>query len=97
MLKGSLPELFLDTDVVFDILSKRKPHFEHSVRILDLAASDRVALLIAESSLANLICLSVDIYKLEGVEKRLIDFISVCGIISGGKSVMNPEEFLSQI
>ncbi len=91
-MKGSLPELFLDTDVAFDILSKRKPHFEYSVRILELAASDRVALLIAESSLANLIYLSFDIYKLEGAEKgaekRLLNFISVCDIISGGKSVM---------
>jgi len=86
-LRGSLPELFLDTDVVFDILSKRKPFFENSVRILELAASDHVALLIAESSLANLIYLSFDIYKLENAEEKLLDFISACNIISGGKSV----------
>jgi predicted nucleic acid-binding protein len=89
MLKGSLPELFLDTDVVFDILSKRKPHFEHSVRILELAASDRAALLIGECSLANLIYLSFEIYKLADAENRLLNFISACGIVSGGKSVMN--------
>jgi predicted nucleic acid-binding protein len=88
MLKGSLPEIFLDTDVAFDILSKREPHFEHSVRILGLAAADKALLLIAESSLANLIYLSFDIYKLEGAEKRLLDLISACSIISGGKSVM---------
>ncbi len=89
MLKGSLPELFLDTDVAFDILSKRMPHFEHSVRILELAASDRAVLLLTESSLANLIYLSFDIYKLEDAEKRLLHLISACSIISGGKSVIN--------
>ncbi|MCC5913960.1 MAG: PIN domain-containing protein [Balneolaceae bacterium] len=88
MLKGSLPEVFLDTDVAFDILSKRKPHFEHSVRILEMAASDKIALLISESSLTNLIYLSFDIYKLESADKKLLDFISTCSIISGGKSVM---------
>ena len=87
-MEGSLPEVFLDTDIAFDILSKRKPYFENSVRILELAASDRVAILIGESSLANLIYLSFDIYKLEHAEIRLLDFISVCSIISGGKSVM---------
>ncbi|MEX2600920.1 MAG: PIN domain-containing protein [Balneolaceae bacterium] len=88
MLKGSLPEVFLDTDVAFDILSKRVPHFEYSVQVLELAASDRISLLIAESSLANLIYLSFDIYKLEDAEKRLLDLISACSMISGGKSVM---------
>lgn len=88
MLKGSLPEIFLDTDVAFDILSKRVPHFQHSVRLLELAAEDKVALLIAESSLANLIYLSFDIYKLKNAEQRLHDFISACEIISGGKEIM---------
>jgi len=88
MLKGSLPEIFLDTDVSFDILSKREPHFQDSVRLLELAAEDKAALLIAESSLANLIYLSFDIYKLKNAEKRLIDFISACEVISGGKEVM---------
>ncbi|MFN2372425.1 MAG: type II toxin-antitoxin system VapC family toxin [Cyclonatronaceae bacterium] len=88
MLKGSLPELFLDTDVAFDILSKREPHFHHSVQLLELAAKDKAALLIAESSLANLIYLSMDIYKLSNTEKRLLDFISACDVISGGKPIM---------
>ena len=88
MLKGSLSEIFLDTDVAFDILSKRKPYFQHSVRLLELAAEDKAVLLIAESSLANLIYLSFDIYKLENAEKRLLDFISACYVISGGKEIM---------
>jgi len=36
MLKGNLPEIFLDTDVTFDILSKRVPHFQYSVRLFFL-------------------------------------------------------------
>lgn len=88
MLKGSLPEIFLDTDVAFDILAKREPYFQYSVRLFELVADDKAALLIAESSLANLIYLSYDIYKLKNAEHRLIDFISACEIIHGGKEVM---------
>lgn len=88
MLKGSLPEVFLDTDVAFDILSKREPHYAGSIRLLELAAKDQIALLIAESSIANLIYLSFDIYKLTDATPRLLDFIAACNIINGGKPVI---------
>ncbi|MFO7847454.1 MAG: hypothetical protein R6V27_12885 [Balneolaceae bacterium] len=83
-----MPEIFLDADVAFDILSKREPHFQHSVQLLELVADDRAALLLAESSLANLIYFSFDIYKLQDAKSRLLDFISACEIINGGKSTM---------
>ena len=88
MLKGSLPEVFLDTDVCFDILSKREPHFEQSVKLLELAAHDRISFMISESSLANLIYLSFDIYKIEHAAEKLVDFIRASNVVSGGKSVM---------
>jgi predicted nucleic acid-binding protein len=88
MLKGSLPEVFLDTDVAFDIISKREPHDIDSIKLLELTAKDQIVLLIAESSLANLIYLSFDIYKLTDAASRLLDFIAACNIINGGKPVM---------
>jgi len=88
MYKGSLPEFFLDTDVAFDILSKRKPHYKDSVLLLELAAKDKALLLLAESSLANLIYLSFDIYKLVNAKEKLMDLISASDIISGDKQVM---------
>ncbi|MDX1641931.1 MAG: PIN domain-containing protein [Balneolaceae bacterium] len=88
MLKGSLPEVFLDTDVCFDILSKREPHFEYSVQLLELATQDRISILIAESGLANLIYLLFDIYKIEAAAEKLLDFIRASSIINGDKPVM---------
>jgi len=88
MLKGSLPEVFLDTDVCFDIISKREPHFEQSIKLLELAAHDRVSLMISESSLANLIHLSFDIYKIDDAIEKLVDFIRASNVVSGGKPVM---------
>ncbi len=88
MLKGSLPEVFLDTDVAFDIISKREPHYVVAIKLLELTAKDQIALQIAESSIANLIYLSFDIYKLADAASRLLDFIAACKVINGGKSVM---------
>lgn len=88
MLKGSLPEVFLDTDVCFDILSKREPHFNQSVKLLELAEQDRISLLIAESGLANLIYLMFDIHKIDHATDKLVDFVRASSIISGGKPVV---------
>lgn len=88
MLKGSLPKVFLDTDVAFDIISKREPFFEKAVELLELVAQDKIALVIGECSLANLIYLSFDIYKLPDATSKLLDFIAVCQVISGGKAIM---------
>ncbi len=88
MSKGNLPEVFLDTDVAFDIISKRDPHFEHSSTLLHMVADGRISILISESSIANLIYLAFDIYKLQDARDRLSDFISACEVISGGKNII---------
>ncbi|QOI97851.1 MAG: PIN domain-containing protein [Flammeovirgaceae bacterium] len=86
MLPASIPDVFLDTDVAFDIISKREPFFESSVNVLKLAAQHRVQLLISEISIANLIYLTFDIYKLKDGKSRLIDFVQATGIVQSGKS-----------
>lgn len=88
MLKGSLPEIFLDTDVCFDIISRREPHFKHSIKLLELAADDRISLVISESSLANLIYLTFDIYKIKNASEKLAEFIKATKVVCGGKPVM---------
>lgn len=85
MSPGSLPEVFIDTDVAFDIISKRMPHFEESVEILKHLINGQVTLLISESCIANLIYLSFDIHKIEDARARLIDFIATSHVISCGK------------
>lgn len=85
MSQGNLPDVFLDTDVSFDIISKREPHFLASVVLMELAASNIVRPVISESSLANLFYLAFDIYKIKDASKRLSDFIGACEIVSAGK------------
>ena len=85
MSQGNFPEVFLDTDVAFDIISKRAPHFNQSVKLLELLIKGRMTLLISESCIVNLMHLSFDIHKIEDAESRLTDFIAVSDVISCGK------------
>ena len=87
MLPGNTPNIFLDTDVAFDIISKREPHFTSSISFLQLAAAGKVKLVISESSLANLIYLAIDIYKIKDAVIRLSDFIGTCELVHAGKEV----------
>lgn len=80
-----MPDVFLDTDVSFDILSKREPHYPTSVVLLELAAQGTIQLMISESSLANLFYLCFDIYKIQNAKTKLNDFISACEIAQAGK------------
>ena len=53
MLKGSLPEVFFDTDVCFGIISKRDPTFENAIKLLENGLKGPNALQIAECSIAQ--------------------------------------------
>ncbi len=81
----NLPEVFLDTDVAFDIISKREPFYIKSVSLLELALAGKIQLMLSESSLANLFYLCYDIYKIKDSNEKLLDLTSVCIILSGGK------------
>jgi len=77
--------IFLDTDVAFDIISKREPHYIHSIQLLELAANGKVKLFISEGCISNLFYLSFDIYKIKDAAKKLSDFIEVCELLIAGK------------
>lgn len=80
-----MDNLFIDTDVAFDIISKREPHYVYSIQILQLAADGKVKLFISESSIANLFYLSFDIYKIKDAVLKLSDFVGACDLLVAGK------------
>lgn len=87
MLPGNIPEVFIDTDVAFDIVSAREPHFHTSVKLLELAADNKITLLISGSCIATLCYLSLDIYKIKDAQSKLIDLVQACGVASASKAI----------
>lgn len=85
MFEESIPEVFLDTDVAFDIISGRAPHAEISMPLLHWVEKGEIRLTISEFSIANLIYLSNDIYKLDRSNDLLTAFIKSCKVIHTSK------------
>lgn len=80
--------IFLDTNVVLDLLGKREPIYEDAKLFLNLHSNGLARLQIAESSLGNLYYLAFNVYKLDYSEFTLSEFIIVCDILSAGKEVI---------
>jgi predicted nucleic acid-binding protein len=81
-------KIFLDTNVVIDLVCKRQPFYEEAKLFLNLAKNGFARLFIAESSLGNLYYLVFDIYKIPLIEFTMHDFILTCEVVSAGKDVI---------
>ncbi len=81
-------KIFLDTNVVIDLLAKREPFYEDSKLFLMLAQGSLAQLFIAESSLGNLYYLVFEVYKIPQANELLEQFFLVCEVISGGKDMI---------
>ncbi|WPR75048.1 PIN domain-containing protein [Algoriphagus sp. NG3] len=81
-------KIFLDTNVVLDIIGKREPFYHDSKLFLNLHSKGLAQLQIAESSLGNLYYLAFNIYKLPYSEFTMGEFIMACEVVSGGKDVV---------
>lgn len=88
MSRENLIEVFLDTDVAFDLISKRTPHHQKALHFLERVAEGSINLYISEFSVANLIYLSIDIYKLPKAEERLQTFLKIVTPLAAGKRVI---------
>ncbi|MGM0738819.1 MAG: type II toxin-antitoxin system VapC family toxin [Bacteroidota bacterium] len=82
----NMVDVFLDTDVAFDLISKREPFFTEALLLLQMAGQRQLQLQISEASLATLLYLSFDIYNLGNAGERLLHFVETCDVLSGGKS-----------
>ncbi|SDC71596.1 PIN domain-containing protein [Algoriphagus faecimaris] len=81
-------KIYLDTNVVIDLLAKREPFYEDAKSFLLLVQNELALLFIAEISLGNLFYLAFEVYKIPQSREVLDKFFSVCKVISGGEDVV---------
>lgn len=81
-------KIFLDTNVVLDLLGKREPFYGDAKLFLGLHSNGLARLQIAECSLGNLYYLAFNVYKLPYAEFTMGELIAACEILSGGKQVI---------
>lgn len=80
-------EVFLDTDVAFDIVGKRIPFADVAIQIVELSSKGSLSLTISEASMANLTYLAFETYKIPNAAEELSDFIISCRVVSSGKKI----------
>lgn len=73
-----MTDLFLDTDVAFDLVSGREPFHEASKKLLTLHHLEEVSFSISSCSVLNLIYLSSQTYKLNNWKNKLSAFLRSC-------------------
>jgi len=83
-----MDNVFIDTNVAFDIISKRQPFFDDSNKILELSINNSINLLISEGSVYTLIYLTYDSFKIPNAETLLSDFISSCTVVFSQKKLL---------
>jgi predicted nucleic acid-binding protein len=76
--------IFLDTNVAFDLIANREPFVQESYPFLALAGNGDARLFISEVSVGTLVYLSFNSYKLVNAKEKLLHFMEFCQVISGG-------------
>jgi len=80
-----MDNVFLDTDVCLDIITRRLPFFTAAEEILKIRESTNLLrICISESCIPNLIYFTTFKYKIEYPNDRLVDWINTCKILSAG-------------
>lgn len=83
-----MDRIFLDTDVAIDILSKRDPFFEQSVKLIEYSNEKPAILCISEGCIYNMIYLAYDSLKINNSDRALSLFISKCEVLQSNKQIL---------
>lgn len=80
-------KVFIDTDVAFDLISRREPFYTSSSALAPLSEKGQITLCVSEVSLGNLFYLSYEVYKIKNGTDIMRKFISMCNVLHIGKTM----------
>ncbi|MEQ8907370.1 PIN domain-containing protein [Ekhidna sp.] len=80
--------IFLDTNVVVDIITKRAPYYDTSIKLIQYSNENDVQLYLSEGSVYTLIYLVYESLPIKNPEKALSLIISKCNILSSEKQLL---------
>ena len=78
-----MKKVFIDTNVLIDLLADRKPFSKHAVDIFNRAEKDKIALFVSSHSIATthyLLKKYIDEKELRTILNNLLDFVSVVAV-----------------
>ena len=82
-------KLFLDTNVLIDLVANRKPWVESMLMIFELANQQKVKLIAADCSFINIVYICRKIVFVDDLYKTLIDLQEYVDVAYVGNEILN--------
>jgi len=79
-------KICLDTVVIVDILTKRDPHYESSVKLIKMALENQVEIAITKVSVQTIIYLVFEVYKVSNANEIILKFLKSVELLDSDKS-----------
>lgn len=83
-----MDKVFLDTDVAVDIISKREPFFDETIKLIAYSNEKSAELWLSEGSIYNLIYLAYDALKIENPDKVQTLLLEKCHVVKSNKQLL---------
>lgn len=76
-----MEKIFVDTDIVLDLLSAREPHYEHAAELFSLADQGFIKVFVSSLSFGNLNYILSKQYSADQARKKLLKFKTLVTVL----------------
>lgn len=77
-----MEKVFVDTDIVLDLLTAREPHYEHAAELFSLADENSIKLYVSSLTFANVNCILSRQLSSGQARKMLLKFKTLINVLS---------------
>ncbi len=75
-------KVFVDTDIILDLLAKRDPHYQYSAKLFSLADEDEIKVYVSSLSFSNLNYILSKQFTTVQARKKLLTFKTLVNVLS---------------
>lgn len=77
-----MDRVFVDTDVILDLLAKRDPHYQYSARLFSMADQNEILLCVSSLSFSNLNYILSKQFSSDQARKKLLTFKALVSVLN---------------
>ena len=77
-----MEKVFVDSDIILDLLSGRQPHYNYAAELFSLADEDSVKVFVSSLSFANVNYILSKQYSADQARKKLLKFKTLVSVLS---------------
>jgi predicted nucleic acid-binding protein len=75
-----MDKVFVDTDIILDLLAKREPHYQFSAQLFTLADQGQIKLYVSSLSFSNLNYILSKQYSTDQARRKLLTFKALINV-----------------